>query len=544
MGTVPANIFTGRERDDMHIVRLLTITLLALLVGLGLAQDRTLIIAIPADIQNLDPTLSSGDISTQTIMTNVYAYLVDFALETDAAGNLTGNPDVFVGDIAESISSNDEGTVVTFKIRPGLKFSNGDPLDANAVKFTYDRIFGQGGVTAFLTGMAAVDGADAVRLVDDHTIEFDISTPNTLLLGNMAQFGHSILNPNVVQPFMTDEDPWAHEWLQNNTAGTESGPYMLENWDRGNQIVLVRNPNYWNTDAVQNDRIILQIIPDASNRLAQLRAGAVDIAIDIPTKDIASLENDPNVRVERFTTRAVGYLGMNNTVPPFDNKLVRQAISYAVPYDVILNNVLNGFGIQLTSPIPQGTPYHTDEFFVYEQDFEKARALLAEAGFPNGFETTFTIRNDNAEAKESAVWVQASLREIGIDVTIEEMPGAAFTERMQQRNHAFFYANQWISINNDPFYHMFWLLKADCCDYTRYQNDRVWALIDEFTLNTDAAAREAAAMEIQEIVLDEAPWAFLFQPDFVIAMRSDVEGFAWYSADRYVRYSTLRKTNW
>ena len=211
---------------------------------------------------------------------------------------------------------------------------------------------------------------------------------------------------------------------------------------------------------------------------------------------------------------------------------------------MIINNVQNGFGIQLTSPIPQGTPYHTDEFFVYEQDFEKARSLLAEAGFPDGFATTFTVPNDNAEAKETAVWVQSSLRDIGIDVTIEEMPGAAFTERMQQREHAFFYANQWISINNDPFYHLFWLLKADCCDFARYQNDRVWELIDEFTLNTDAAAREAAAMEIQQTVLEEAPWVFLFQPDYVLAMRSEVEGFAWYSADRYIRYAPLHRTDW
>jgi peptide/nickel transport system substrate-binding protein len=524
--------------------RTIVLTLIALWVGLGLAQDRTLIIAVPSDIQNLDPTLSSGDTLTQEVLTNVYAYLIDFQLENGTDGDFIGNPDVFVGDVADEISISDDGTVATFKIRPGLTFSNGDPLDANAVKFTYDRIFGQGGVTAFLTGMAAVNSAEAVRLVDDLTIEFDIATPNTLLFGNMAQFGHSILNPNVVQPFMTDTDPYAHEWLENNTGGTESGPYMLESWERNNQIVLAKNPNYWNADAVMNDRIILQIIPDASSRLAQLQAGAVDIAYEIPTRDIAALENDPNIRVARFTTRSVGYLGMNSTEPPFDNKLVRQAISYAIPYDVIINNVLNGFGIQLTSPIPQGTPFHTDEFFVYEQDFERARSLLAEAGFPDGFETTFTVPNDSAEAKETAVWVQSSLRDIGIDVTIEEMPGAAFTERMQQRTHTFFYANQWISINNDPFYHLFWLLKADCCDYARYQNDRVWSLIDEFTLNTDAAAREAAAMEIQEIVLDEAPWVFLFQPDHVVAMRSDVEGFAWYSADRYTRYATLQRSDW
>ncbi len=523
-------------------LKLISILFLLVWIGLGLAQDKTLIIAIPSDMQNLDPTLSGGDVTTQEVLTSVYSYLIDFKREQDADGQWIGNADSFVGDVAESFETSADGSKVTFHLRPGIKFSNGDPIDANAVKFTYDRIFGQAGITAFLTGMAAVKDGNSVQVIDDATVEFTLDTPNTLLFGNMAQFGHSILNPNVVKPHMTDADPWAHEWLQNNTEGTESGPYVLASWDRGNEIVLERNPNYWGT--VENDKVILKIIPDASARLAQLQAGAVDMAIDIPTKDIASLETNPDIAVKRFTTRAVGYLGMNNEIAPFDNVKVRQAISYAIPYDVIIDNVLNGYGIQLTSPIPQGTPYHTDEYFQYSQDPEKAKALLAEAGFPDGFDTTFTIPNDSAEAKEGAVWVQSALKDIGINVSIEEMPGAAFTEKMQKREHAFFWANQWISINNDPFYHMFWLLKADCCDYTKYKNDHIWELIDQYTLSTDLVAREAAAKEIQQTVIDEAPWVFLFQPDAIITMRSNVEGYTWYSADRYLRPQYLKLSDW
>lgn len=523
-------------------MRFAAFVLVALVVGLGFAQDRTLIIAVPGDIQNLDPTLSSGDTLTQEVLTSTYSFLIDFERVQDADGQWIGDADSFVGNVAESFEVSEDGTKVTFHLRPGIKFSNGDPIDAAAVKFTYDRIFGQNGVTAFLTQMAAVDNADAVKVIDDQTVEFTVSTPNTLLFGNMAQFGHAILNPNVVEPHMTEEDPWAHEWLQNNTAGTESGPYVIESWERGNQIVLARNPNYWGE--VANDRVILQIIPDPSSRLAQLRAGAVDLALDIPTKDIAGLEGDPNVKVASFTTRSVGYLGMNNEKPPFDNIKVRQAISYAVPYETIIQNVLNGYGIQLTSPIPEGTPYHTDEFFTYKTDPERAKELLAEAGFPDGFDTTFTIPNDVAEAKEGAVWIQSALSSVGINVQIEEMPSAAFTERLQQREHTFFWANQWISINNDPFYHVFWLLQAECCNYARYKNDRVWELIDEYTLSTDDAAREKAAMEIQKIAVSEAPWVFLFQPDYTLTMGATIEGYTWYSADRYLRFQYLSRSDW
>ena len=526
----------------LKLIRLTIVVLAALLISSSFAQDRTLIIAVPGDIQNLDPTLSSGDTLTQEVLTSTYSFLVDFKRVQDADGQWIGDADSFVGNVAESFEVSKDGEKVTFHLRPGIKFSNGDPIDAAAVKFTYDRIFGQNGVTAFLTQMAAVDDADAVKVIDNETVEFNLSAANTLLLGNMAQFGHAILNPNVVKPHMTQEDPWAHEWLQNNTAGTESGPYVIERWDRGNQVVLARNPNFWGE--VANDKVILQIIPDPSSRLAQLRAGAVDLALDIPTKDVAGLQSDPSVKVANFTTRSVGYLGMNNETPPFDNVKVRQAIAYAAPYDTILNNVLNGYGIQLTSPIPEGTPYHTDKFFTYKTDPERAKELLTEAGYPNGFDTTFTIPNDVAEAKEAAVWIQSALAQVGVNVQIEEMPSAAFTEKLQKREHTFFWANQWISINNDPFYHLFWLFKSDCCDYTRYKNDQVWKLIDEYTLSTDDTAREKAAMEIQKTILTESPWVFLFQPNYTLAMGAAVEGYTWYSADTYLRYQYLSRSDW
>lgn len=500
----------------------------------------TLIVAVSSDIQNLDPTLSSADTFTQETLTNLYDWLIDYQVTDQADGTKTSDPSAFVGALAEKYEWSADGKKITFTLREGLKFSNGDPLNAQAVKFTYDRIYDQNGVTPFLMSMAAVPTKDHVVAVDDRTIEITVDTPNTLLLGNMAQFGHSILNPNVVQPHMTADDPYAHEWLKANTAGTEQGPFKLESWEPGNQWVLVRNENYWG-EAPKLERIIFKIIPDASSRLAQLQSGAVDIAFDLPKKDLKNLESDPNITIARNTSRSVVFLGMNSNTAPFDNVKVRQAISYAVPYDTILNEVLQGYGKQLTSPIPDGTPYHTDEFFQYKVDIDKAKALLAEAGFPDGFETTFEIASGIPEAKESAVWIQQSLAQIGIKVTIQELPGAAFTDKLQKHELTFFFFNNWISINNDPFYHLFWLFRSDCCNYTNYHNQAVWDSIDANTLNTDATAREAAAMEIQKTIVDEAAWVFLYQPDFVIAMRSNVKGYVFYSADTFIRYKFIYK---
>lgn len=137
--------------------------------------------------------------------------------------------------------------------------------------------------------------------------------------------------------------------------------------------------------------------------------------------------------------------------------------------------------------------------------------------------------------------MQQSLGQIGVDVTIQELPGAAFFERIQKHELGFFFADFWISINNDPFYHLFWKFQSDCCSYTDYQNERVDELIDTFTINTDAEARAAASEEAQRIIIDEAPWVFLFQPQHIVAMRSNVKGYAFYSSEGLTRYHLMYK---
>ena len=504
------------------------------------ADTKTLVVAVASDIQNLDPTLSSADVSTQELLTNVYDWLIDYKV-VNQGGHSIGSPNQFVGAIAKSFSWNKSHTVVTFHLREGVKFANGDPLDAAAVKFTYDRIFKQNGVTAALTAMAAVKTGSAVKVVNPTTVSFDLTKANNLLFGNMAQFGHSILDPKVVQPHVTTADPYAHNWLSSNIDGTAQGPFMLDSWQHGSQWVLTKNPNYYGQKP-KVDKVIFKIIPNASSRLALLKSGAVDIAYDLPLKDIKALQSSSNVQVIRYPSRFVVFLGMNSKVKPFNNVKVRQAISYAVPYKTIISQVLQGYGRQLTSPIPFGTPTHTDEYFVYKTDYTKAKQLLTQAGYPNGFTTTLNVASGVDEGTETAVWVQQSLRKIGIKVQIQQLPGASFTSRLQKHQLGFFFFNNWISINNDPFYHLFWLFRSDCCDYTNYSNKTVWKAIDTNLLSNNPTKRAAAANATQKQIMQDAPWVFLYQPDFVIAMRKNVHGYVYYSSDRFTRYKFLSKS--
>ncbi len=517
-----------------------TLVLGSMLAANAQSDENTLIVAVSRDLQNIDPTLTSGNINTWEFLTNVYSWLIDYELVTGDDGVTLGDPNSFVGGLAESFEWSEDGKTVTFTMRDGLKFSNGDPLTAESVKFTFDRLFDQQGVTVGNMALAEVPDKEHIELIDSKTVAIHLDRPNSLLFGNMAQAGNSILNPNVVGPYMTEDDPSAHEWLKSDSTGTEQGPYRLESRDPGNQYVLVRNENYFGEPA-HIERIVFKVIPDPSSRLAQLVSGAVDIALELPTFDIASLEANSDITVHRNTSRTIAYIGMNNEVAPFDNKLVRQAISYAVPYDTIVNDVMNGYAVQLKSPIPQGTPGHTDQFFVYEHNLDKARELLEQAGLGDGFSTVFEIPIGNQEAKETAVFLQQSLREIGIDVEIQELPGAAYFEKIQKHELIFFFTNFWISINNEPYYHVYWKFHHSCCNYANYANQTVDDLIADNTISTDMEARDAALVEIQRILLDEAPWVLLYQPQHILAMRSNVKGYVFYSADNLTRYQYLYK---
>lgn len=499
----------------------------------------TLVVAVPRDITNFDPTLNSGDNATQEMLSNVYDSLITIEVVENADGTLSASETDFTGAIAERFEWSEDGSKITFTLREGLTFSNGDPLDAAAVKFTYDRIFDQQGVTSFLMDMGSVPDKDHIRVIDSLTIEMDVDVANPILLANVWQFNSAILNPNVVQPHMTSDDPYAHDWLKINTQGTENGPFRLASWEPGVQWVLERNENYWGTPA-RLDRIVFKIIPDSSSRLAQLVTGAVDVAYDLPLMDIQALENNPDITVHRNVSRAVVYLGMNSDVPPFDNRLVRQAISYAVPYNVIIDQVMNSYAVQLTSPIPVGTPTHTDEFFAYENNPERARELLTEAGFPDGISTTLQIPAGTQQAKELGVYLQQSLGAAGIQITIQEMPGAAHMEQMQKHTLGLF-IGEWISFNNDPFYHLYFLLHSSCCNYTNYVNADLDEKIESFMLSTDTEARNAALVEAQRQIVDDAPWAFLYQPEHIFVTRSNVRGYVFHSVDTLTRYEYLYK---
>jgi len=495
----------------------------------------TLVVAVPGDIETIDPPVTSGAPFQHEIITNLYNFLIDFGVRRTKDGQLIGDLNRFTGEVAKSFTVSPDGTA-TFRLRDNAKFSDGTPVTVDDVKFSYDRIFGVRAVTAALMRMATVNGADQVRVLDNNTIQIRMQQPNPLLFGNLAQFGHGIVKADVVKQRATSQDLWATAWMKTNAAG--AGAFALERWTPGSEIVLARNEHYWAGPA-KLKRIIFKIVPDAATRALLIRRGAVDMAMDLALQDLEGLKGDPNVVVREFPTTIVKYIAMNVKVKPFDDAKVRQAIAYAVPYDTILKQAVKGFGRPLRSPVPAGMPSHDEGVWIYRTDAARAKQLLAEAGLAGGFKTKLTVRTGFPVDEQIAVWVQSALRPLGVDVEIEKLPLAGYTERLRKHDLGFF-IHEWLSINNDPFYHFFWLFKQGCCNYGNYKDDEVTRLIDTTMLTTNTSVRNEASRKAQKIIMADAPWVFLYQPNYTITMRKNVKGFIFYP-DRYTRYYTIFK---
>jgi peptide/nickel transport system substrate-binding protein len=526
----------GRLREKAALV-----LVAGLLVGLQPASwaqtvRDTLFVAVGGDIETIDPPVTSGAPFQHEIISNLYDFLIDFGVKRTESGELIGDLNRFTGEIAKSFTVSADGRA-TFRLRESARFADGTPVTAEDVKYSYERIFGVNAVTAALMRMATVNDASHVRVVDGGTVEIRMARPNPLLFGNMAQFGHAIVNAAQVKAHSTPQDPWATGWMKTNAVG--AGAFLLERWTPGSEIVLARNEHYWAGPA-RLRRIVFRIIPDPSTRALLLRRGAVDVAYDLALEDLEMLRNDPNVAVRRFPTTIVKYLGMNVNVRPFDNTKVRQAVAYAVPYDTILKEAVKGYGLPLRSPVPKGMASHDESVFMYGTNPTRAKALLAEAGLGSGFRTRLTVRAGFPVDEQIAVWVQSALRGIGVEVEIDKLPLAGYTERLRRHEFPGLFIHEWLSINNDPFYHYFWLFRQGCCNYGNWAHPEVTELIGAMMLNTNTTARNEASRRAQRIIMEEAPWAFLYQPDYTIAMRRHVKGYIYYP-DRYNRWYSVHK---
>lgn len=306
-----------------------------------------------------------------------------------------------------------------------------------------------------------------------------------------------------------------------------TGPFVFVEWIRGDRAVIARNPNYWGEPAYL-DRVVFKPVLEPGTRVMMLLAGEADIALDIPADDIRIVSADPNTVVVRGPSLTMQYLGFNNLRGPFQDVRVRQAINYAVNKEEIIRAVLGGNATVADAPIPPAAFGHVS-VGPYPYDPEKAKQLLAAAGYPNGFKTT--LRFNPGWRETAAELIQAQLKRVGIDVELIRMEWGAyldFTSRPAEENQTDMFLLGWVTVTMDADYGLYALFHSTewppKSNRSFYSNPRVDELLDRARAVVSDQVRKELYAEALRIIWNDAPWCFLHFADYVNGQRKNVHG--------------------
>ncbi len=519
---------------------------LMLLAGAGLLPDgpleaatpkNTVVVAMGGDyFDGIDP-VTSGFFLSNEFQILTHERLVDYVHVTLPDGRKLADPQQPKGGLAESFQLSPDKRSFTFRLRRGHKFANGDPVTAPAVKYSFARMLQVPGIGKFgLTKVLRIESAEQMVVVDDHTIRFDLKDPNPIFVPALTLNNFGIINPKEVEARKTEKDPQAREWMKVNSTG--SGPYVLEGWKPGTELTFRANPHYW-AGKPTIERVIYKVVPSEQDRILLLKNDDVDAAYNLSERNVVQLKGDRNITVTSFETVGKEFLFMNPDVKPFTDKRVRQAVNYAVNKDVVIKNVFMGLALPLSSPIPKGMAHHK-AMPAYPYDPERAKKLLAEAGYPGGFTIELAYRIGYPAHEEAAVYVQADLAKVGITAKPEKIPPAAFTERARKNQMPFGFSN-FVAYVNHPAYHTYWQYHGESgFNWSRFNNPTVNELINRAQIELSQEGQRDLFTRIQDIVYEESPEVLLVQPLFNVVVQKNVKGYVFYP-DRLARWDLVTK---
>lgn len=360
------------------------------------------------------------EVLPSALLYNVYARLVNIEFKD---GKFVPIP-----DIAESWEVANDGKTWTFHLRKGVVFDNGDPLKADAVVYSFQRAIKLQKSPAWLFTDVLGLTEESVTAVDDATVQ--IVTKGSPANEVLTVFAHSIggiLNPKVVKEHEVDGD-MGQAWLTDHSAG--AGPYTLKEWKRKIQLVLAANKNYWRGEPSLKT-VMIQDIPEPTDRLLALQKGDIDVAWALTAEQAHSLKDVSGVGLITTPAQTLEYVAMNSDWGPLKDKRVRQAVKYAIDYKAIIEKVREGFAIENQQFLPVGY-FGYVENNPYSRDVEKAKMLMAEAGYADGFEVEL-VTNENDIRRQEAVVVQSNLADIGIKAEIVIMQASQMYAKYRQQ---------------------------------------------------------------------------------------------------------------
>ena len=475
--------------------------------------------ASSAGITTWDPIASFS--TEAAYMANMYEQLIRV--------NAPGSAEQYSPLLAESWSKSDDGLVWTFKLRSGVKFHDGEPMNAAAVVKSIEAAKDHAGASFIWLPL------DKVEAVDDLTVKFTLKYAQPLELIVGSEYAAYIVSPKALDAAAANKDYW--------TAGVDAGtgPYMIESYTADKELVLTQFTDYWGGwKPGQYEKVLVQFVPEATTRQQMLDGGEVDIVTTVPMDSLKTYETNSDFKV-LYEPALFNYTAFfNTTKPPLDDVKVRQALSYAIPYDDIIKIGATGLGTQSHGTAPAGVFPYSADVKQYNYDLEKAKALLKDAGHDGGgFSLTLTYASSNSTEENFAPLIKDSFAQIGVEVTIQPMDWAQQWELAKadptkaQDVFLLLYWPTYSDAGGDNMYSMFYGAKdAPHLNVTKFNlsywyNEDYNKLWDEANAlsGTDLNASLAKYTEAQNVMVDQAPAAFLFDTKAAIVIPAKITGY-------------------
>ena len=498
------------------------------------AQARTLLLAEPGTPEGFD-----GDVlrpGTQGTVVQVYEGLVRYG-RVQRNGRTYLDPTKLEPRLAEKWESSSDGKRWVFTLRKGVKSPYGNELSAADVEWGWAKSFAQKRTGAFIAGVSNVT---AVKAISPLEVEFTLSAPSSIFLACLTLYTPSVYDSTEVKKHATKDDPWALNWMLTHTAGY--GPYTVESVRPGEEAVFVANPHYFG-GAPYFERVIYRAVPSGASRITLLRNGLVHW-IDRPNvQQVVDLRKDKRVKIEGTAGRAMMSVRMNSTIKPFNDVRVRQAFNYGIDQKKLVELVLLGTGEPALSIIPPIVPDYDPSFFDYGFNPEKGKALLAQAGYPNGLEVELLFSNVAWWEEQIAVQVAEQLKSIGAAVKPRHITPTEMNARgapAKQDMPFFTYEDGPIVL--DPVYTMSLLADSKgVSNRCHYANPELDALILKGRTTLDQNVRDAAMKQAQKIFMHDAPWIFTAYARLYEAMAPSISGWVPYP-DEHERWVDLHNS--
>ncbi|MDQ7908891.1 ABC transporter substrate-binding protein [Phytohabitans sp. ZYX-F-186] len=501
----------------------------------GEARGNAIVQAISGDPSTLDPRLSFEKRSAQYVA-NVYDTLVGFKLTKNDEGLLVADSEAPTGALAETIEVSEDKLTYTFRLHEAT-FHSGNPVTSADVRWSFERAWKlQEGGWFDLKTIGLSDPSTQITTPDERTAVMKMTRTTPFTLQMLANPTIAIYDSKLMKENATGDDPWAQDYLADHDAG--SGPYKLESFERGVSLTLSRFDQYWGAKP-EADKVVMQVVPSASDQVALLKNGDIDIAAELPSASLKELTSADGVTIHASKSNQQVNLMMNNAVGPTADVNVRRAISYAVPYDAIAANVYGGYADGPSGPIPTGMPGFDEDAALYKEDLDAAKRALAASDHAGAFSIPLTYDNSVTGYEEIAIAVQQALGKIGITVETKPVTTAQMNEAFfSGKTELFiFSALSWV---NNPSYHLdlYWATGSygNKISYTNTQVDSVKEKAFQQPVGSEPFKAEVA--EIQKLMLQDAPAAWLGQVNWTLGTTDRIVSYE-VRTDQIIRFGTM-----